>query len=334
MLQVREVPPMLGRTPETELVRLLFAAAQEAAGFEPFLEALIEVTRARDAALIVEAAGLHRFGQAEAPPLDALRRLRRERVYAQDEVGGATPMRLLSARARAEAQVWLIVAHPFRDFRAVDGAQLDRLAPHLGPAVEGWLALGQERARARQVGAAAAALGVGSVWLDASGRLIEADATARALLSAVSPPGRLDFADPLVARDVRRALERALSGGPGAPVVTLRHRPLLQLTLHPGLAPPAPGLEPVLRGFLCQHPLAGSLDPAALAASLELSRSETRLAVLLCDGLTLAEAAEALGWTVETTRSASKRVFARTGTRGQSDLIRRLLTGADWLAQG
>src|SRR5690606_19596642 len=103
---------------------------------------------------------------------------------------------------------------------------------------------------------------------------------------------------------------------------------------HPGLSTPAPGVEPVIAAALRRAPEAAALPPEPLAAALDLNRSETRLAVLLCDGRTLAEAAEALGWTLETTRSASKRIFARTGTRGQGDLIRRMQGGVEWLATG
>lgn len=327
---------MLGRSPETEVMRLLYAAAQEAEGFRPFLAALAALTHARGAVLRIEAAGTHRFETglaADLPPPEVLRRMRRERVYAQDELDHPAPIRLLRAGARAEAQAWLALGHPLRAFRAADGAQLDRLAPHLGPAVESWLALGQERARARQSAATGAALGAGWLWLDAGGRLVEADAAARTLLGPQAPAGRLELDDPLVARALRGALDRAVTGAGPPEVLTLRRHPRLQLALLPGLASPAPGLEAVLRGLLRAEPLAAHLDAAALAASLDLSRSETRLAVLLCDGHSLAEAAARLGWTQETARSCSKRIFARTGTRGQSDLIRRLLTGADWLAQ-
>lgn len=326
---------MVGRSAETETLRLLYASAVEPAGFAPFLAALADLTRAAGAVLRIEAAAAVEAATGAPvplPPPEALRRLRRERVYAQEELGLPAPLRLIRVGARTEAQAYLGIGHPRRDFRALDGALLDRLGPHLAQAIETAQALGAERARARAAAAAAAALGAGWLWLDPAGRLVEADATARARLEGLAPPGRLDFADPLLARALRRAIDRALGGAPW--VLTLRRRPLLQLALRPGLAVPAPGLEPVLTGFLRQAPEAAALDPAALAASLDLNRSETRLAVLLCDGLTLAEAAAHLGWTQETARSASKRIFARTGTRGQSDLIRRLLAGADWLASG
>jgi len=53
--------------------------------------------------------------------------------------------------------------------------------------------------------------------------------------------------------------------------------------------------------------------------------SEARLAAALAGGDSLAEAAVHLGLTIETARTYSKKVFAKTGTRGQTDLVHRIL---------
>lgn len=328
---------MLGRSPETEVLRLLYASAAEAGveAWHPFLSALAELTRAQGALLRIEAAGLHEAhvgAPAPLPPPETLRPLRRDRVYAQEELGTPAPMRLIRLSPRPDAQAWLVLSHPLRDFRAVDAAQLDRLTVHLAQAVKTWLTLARDRAMAKESARLAAALGAGWLWLEATGRVVEADATARALLGPrLAPSGRLDLGDPLLTRAFRRALDQAVTGTETPGIVTLSRAPLTQLALHPGLKSPAPGLDPLIRAGVRQAPPAATLDVTALARSLDLNRSETALAVLLCDGLTLAEAAERLGWTLETARSASKRIYARSGTSGQSALIRRMLTGGDWL---
>ena len=330
---------MLGSSPEAEVLRLLYASAAEAGvgAWQPFLSALTDLTRAGGALLRIEAAGIHEASAGNPgplPPPEALRPLRRDRVYAQEELGMPTPTRLIPLSPRPEVQAWLALSHPLRDFRAVDGAQLDRLSVHLAQAVKTWLALQHERAAARESARLARALGAGWLWFEATGRVVEADATARALLGPrLAANGRLDLADPLLTRAFRRALDQAVTGTEAPGILTLSRSPLTQLVLHPGLQSPAPGLDPLIRAGIRQAPAAATLDVTALARSLDLNRSETALAVLLCDGLTLAEAAERLGWTLETARSASKRIFARSGTSGQSALIRRMLTGADWLAQ-
>ena len=56
-----------------------------------------------------------------------------------------------------------------------------------------------------------------------------------------------------------------------------------------------------------------------------LAPAEARLAAALADGATIADAAAALGLTVETARNYSKRVFAKSRTHGQPDLIRAIM---------
>jgi DNA-binding CsgD family transcriptional regulator len=69
-----------------------------------------------------------------------------------------------------------------------------------------------------------------------------------------------------------------------------------------------------------------------IAQLFGLLPSEARLALALSRGLTIAEAAEALGLTIETARNYSKKIYAKTGTRGQSDLVRLILTSVLALA--
>jgi len=73
-----------------------------------------------------------------------------------------------------------------------------------------------------------------------------------------------------------------------------------------------------------------SSKPASRAAVLRalygLTPTESRLADLLLQGLEVREAADQLRTTLETTRFQLKRVFAKTGTRRQSELMRLMLS--------
>jgi DNA-binding CsgD family transcriptional regulator len=60
--------------------------------------------------------------------------------------------------------------------------------------------------------------------------------------------------------------------------------------------------------------------------------SESRLAWAMAQGMSIAEAAEDLGITVETARNYSKKIYAKTGARGQSELVRNILTSVLALA--
>jgi DNA-binding CsgD family transcriptional regulator len=59
-----------------------------------------------------------------------------------------------------------------------------------------------------------------------------------------------------------------------------------------------------------------------LGELFDLIPSEARLALALSRGMSIAEAAGELGLTVESARTYSKRIYAKTGARGQSDLVR------------
>lgn len=70
-----------------------------------------------------------------------------------------------------------------------------------------------------------------------------------------------------------------------------------------------------------------------IAQTLGLSKREAALAALLSQGHALVEAGRLLNLTEETTRSYSKRIYAKTGAKGQGDLVRLVLTGLAPLAE-
>ncbi|KPF64626.1 hypothetical protein IP79_04225 [Porphyrobacter sp. AAP60] len=64
---------------------------------------------------------------------------------------------------------------------------------------------------------------------------------------------------------------------------------------------------------------------AVLAQAFGLSSREAALAVRISEGQSLIEAGRALHLTDETTRNYSKRIYAKTGAKGQADLVRIVL---------
>jgi DNA-binding CsgD family transcriptional regulator len=79
--------------------------------------------------------------------------------------------------------------------------------------------------------------------------------------------------------------------------------------------------------FLGSPALSDVTSVRLLRSLYELTRAEAELALLLADGLSLEEAAERRHVTLNTARSQLKRVFAKTGARRQSDLVRIVLGG-------
>lgn len=72
------------------------------------------------------------------------------------------------------------------------------------------------------------------------------------------------------------------------------------------------------------QPHASAESRREIAKLYELTRAEERLLDRILDGLGLFEAAEQLGVSRNTARTHMKRIYAKTGTRRQAELVRRL----------
>lgn len=237
------------------------------------------------------------------------------------------------------ASVWLMINREASDFGAAEAALLRSLAPHVGIALRMFAELERGRQRAVIGANALTRCGVGWIALDREARLVDADKAALNMLqeatqheqqngtrlSLQSPEaGRLlvrasavfdadDQADPRLIR---------LSDHPRLDLlaIPMRHRPLVALAL------------PTLIGFLRGGEQLGERHVAMFAQAYGLSSGEARVALAICQGRTIRDAALELGLTFETARSYSKRVYAKTGTRGQGDLVREILTSVIKLA--
>jgi DNA-binding CsgD family transcriptional regulator len=75
------------------------------------------------------------------------------------------------------------------------------------------------------------------------------------------------------------------------------------------------------------------LEPAALRRLYGLTGAETRLAVLIAQGRTVSEVCALLDVTPNTVRTHLKRIFQKTQTRSQSQLVYELLTGLASIAR-
>lgn len=336
---------------ETDILQAMIAAGTgvslhgEAAGPEPdlwpdFLTLLGAELRADAVALQFEpVAGGSRIwqvGNVVLPDQAGLRQMRFDRVYSQDDLPGLAarrqPLRALKCAVRPAGFAVLAVQKTGPDFRAIDAARLSGLLPYLGQVLASWQALAQERARQALDAQVGTALGGGWMVLSEGGSVLEMAAQTRDWLRGfpalrLLANGRLDFRDEEIAQQFRHALTVAQTGG-AVPALRLGGDPPAEMVIRAGTS----AGKRVVLGLLRHLRPARALAVEQVAAVSDLSRSEARLALLLCDGATLAEAAVALGWTLETARSCSKQIFARMGVSGQPAVLRRMLGGALWLA--
>lgn len=331
------------------LQKLMLAAAgtESGRGDDPwlgFLNLLARATLAEIAQLQVLRLGRPvlewRIGGegAENPLLspEVVARMRGERVYSQIDLplapATASPLRAMRWTLGRDDKAVLALMRSGEDFRAMDGVRLSGLTPYLAPAILSWQRLAAERAKARIDRQLCHDLGADWILFSATGQVTDMSAGLADRLIAEfgirrRADGWLDFPRAVTAAAFRRAMDVTEAAGSAQPVLISRD-PWLQMLLS---AEDVAG-EPCLIARLRRARRARDLPVSHIAASFGLSRSEARLAVLICDGCSLQDAARDLGWTIETARSYSKQIFARMGVSGQSGVVRRMLESAVWLA--
>lgn len=184
-------------------------------------------------------------------------------------------------------------------------------------------------------------LDVALLVLDARGTIRFRNRTAESLLA--SADGLVaERSGPAAARPAEtRRLRALIASAIGASGATARlggamlvSRPSAKPPLHVLVAPLAP--DATLLGADGPSALMFVTDPSAAAPPLErtlcelygLTPAEAGVAVRLVTGAPLGDVADELGISMNTARTHLRRVFAKTRTRGQSDLVRLLLRGA------
>ncbi len=79
---------------------------------------------------------------------------------------------------------------------------------------------------------------------------------------------------------------------------------------------------PAVVVYICDPASQKNTKESFVAKLFGLTISEASLAVLLADGMTLGEAGKKLNIAENTARTVSKRIFAKTGARRQTELVR------------
>ncbi|WP_417621339.1 helix-turn-helix transcriptional regulator [Parasphingorhabdus sp.] len=345
---------------ETELLLSLQRAVVEESGWTGFLAELAAMTSASFAALIVETRGssgsVHIVnampnGQPVPNSSDALGtilsdRLRPERIYSASELkdldsGDEIALALDRLDARALRAMRVVVSDALAitvgifgsvEFGAADGAILRRLFPYLKASTQAAAMVGRERFRASVSAGVARKTGLGWFLLDRAGFIVEAafdrqDRLPGLRILAGQQGERMAFADRSAESALADILDRCASAtAERSSAIRISDLPLVHLHISPFSSSDfalrgSPVAIATLHGQSQMKP-----DGADMLVDLfGLLPSEARLAKALASGESLAEAAEQMGLTIETVRNYSKKIFAKTGTRGQADLVRSIL---------
>ncbi|WP_292859509.1 hypothetical protein [Mesorhizobium sp.] len=204
---------------------------------------------------------------------------------------------------------------------------LDALRPTMARASLIAARLGVERARGTV--AAMTAIGLPAAVLSLSGRVLTANPLFEAMSSVFLPVafGGLAIAEP----NANQLFQEAIVAARGEAEPSVRSIPV------PATADRQPLILHLLPLRRAAHEIFSGADilvaatavnassmvpsPTLLAGLFDLTPAEARLASALSQGRTLTEATASSNITVKTGRSYLERIFAKTGTRQQSQLV-------------
>ena len=217
------------------------------------------------------------------------------------------------------------------NFNAYDAGKIKALLPHLQRAVEIHCRLESARNSASVHAAALADLGIGAILLDEAGAIVGTNGIADNLLdqrrTLLRDEGRLRIAG------MDAPLQRLLRKQEDGQVIVAGQNTdqEMHLLVRSWIGGEELSSGPVFAIYFENVPTEISVE--GLRRRFNLSPSEARFAALMVAGKRVDEAGEEMGLTQASARTYCKRIFARTGARSQSDLVRLVLTSIARLDQ-
>ena len=289
---------------------------------------------------------LPRFAPNEAVPFAALRP---ERVYAFSEFALARPAkrnksshiltdaahsgRVVHVVAPHGQKAWIIIARERGDFSAAQAAQLSSTAAHFKIALQ--IHGHHARAQTRIAMTNPATKGLNFAWiaLDSGGRILDNNAKAETMIADQTVirrgrDGRLLFDARAANARLAEQLAAAANGRTvAAASLLIRENPRLDLLLTPPSRQQKAQLpSAAIISYLHGDEGESMARERQISSLFALAPREARLALALSQGRSIAQAAQDMGISVHTARLYSKRIYAKTGTKGQADLVRLLLS--------
>jgi DNA-binding CsgD family transcriptional regulator len=252
-------------------------------------------------------------------------------AYRRDllEPSGMNVLRLMRVVEPGGMDVWLSLSRADGEFSPQTDSLIESLAPYVRSALRSFVALERERFKAAVATEGMHRLNFGWFTLDKRGHVLDADSQATRFLDQSTllrrgARGRLMARIPELDHEIAQAV-RAIVVDPGGPprALVLQRDPWLDMLLVPFQRRSiAPGPAPALIAYVHSDSSSSADRTARIGELFALLPSEARTALALSRGVTFTEAAAELGLTVETVRHYSKKIYAKTGAKGQPDLVR------------
>lgn len=226
-------------------------------------------------------------------------------------------------------EAWLTIARRDTDLAPGTSVLLEGLAEPLQGTLRNHVALERARFMASLTTEAVRRLQCGWLLLDAEGYVLTSDAFGELALLSSRVIGRNSHGRLTVrSGDLEREVLRAVAGLVAAPespprAMSLSSDPWLDMLLVPAREKTLSMTSvPAVIAYVHGDNWSSVDRCGQLAELFGLSASEARLALAFCRGKTITEAAEELGLALETARSYSKSIYAKTGSRGMADFVR------------
>ena len=230
--------------------------------------------------------------------------------------------------------VWVVTKPADRDWTSEQAAFLERLLPHVAHFVRVRQALAAADARDSSLAGLIERAGLGVLFLDRQGRVLEANPRARALLSSghclAESDGRLRASWRGDDARLGRLLSACCEDGVGG-TMTLRSagNGAGPLVLHACPVPPdltSFDSRGIAAQVLLTEPEAGpTVDPRLVAEAYDLTRTESQVAALLAEGRTVGEIMASTGRKESTVRWHVRNLHSKLGVHRQADLVRLVL---------
>jgi DNA-binding CsgD family transcriptional regulator len=245
---------------------------------------------------------------------------------------GATNLRHLRIREPSGINAWLTVVRKDGDeFEVATEELLVMISRFLRTAFQNYVAVEHERYNASLTMQAVRGL-FGWIALDPTGLILDHEEQCGRLLSVGgylhrTSSGRLAAREVSLEREIYSALARMVADPTTRPqAITLSRDPWLDMLIVPARRKSISVKTPPAAIVYVHGDSWGTADRLEQLAQLfRLSPGEARLALALCRGMTISEAADEFGLAVGTARNYCKSIFSKTGARGQPDLVRIIM---------
>lgn len=231
--------------------------------------------------------------------------------------------------------------HAANDFGAIEKAFIEVLLPHLKRAVDLHSKLDVLESERSLYASTIDRMLIGAVILDEGGEVLKTNSAANDLITENDgiqvSRNMLKAHCPLENRKLQKAIQQGLNNHLNAAIssveVSTLSRPSgkMPLTVLIRAIPlnyysKEKKRRPAVVIFIRDPVSTSQTSREVLRKLFKLTRTETELALLLTDGLTLDEAADQLGIMKNTVRTHLRGIFAKTGATRQATLMKTLLS--------